>query len=527
MGLFEITVALLLLGAVLSAWARRLQAPYPALLAIAGAALALIPGTPTLSLEPALVLTLFVAPTLLDAAFDTSLRDLRIYWMPIAGSAVIAVLLTVAAVAVLARVLRPDMSWPVAIALGAIVSPPDASAATAVLRALRPPHRIMVILEGESLLNDATALLIYRAAVLAAAGSWGGWGAFPALLGAIVGSVIFGIILGALLPHLMRHINDLPTAVIVQFAAAFAVWIVADRLTLSPVITVVSFAIMLAQIAPARSGATQRIPSYAVWDVAVFVLNVLAFILAGLQLRPILTGLHSIVGGRAFGFAAAVLGVVVVVRLLWVMGYNTVARWRNRRLVTHTRHRGTPPTVGTGVVGAWAGMRGIVTLATALALPPGFPYRDLILLSAYGVVLGTLVIQGLTLRPLIVALKLSDTGEVEAEIKLARQRTAEAALEALVELPGPIEVLREEHRVLLRQSVQGPGPEDGLMLAARQHVLTVQRRVLIELRARGVIGDDAFHVVEEELDSFEFYTERRIVRLMRVAGLRVAGESGK
>jgi CPA1 family monovalent cation:H+ antiporter len=175
MSLFEIAVALLLLGAALSAWARRLQAPYPAFLAIAGAALALIPGTPTLSLEPELVMTLFVAPTLLDAAYDMSLRDLRIYWMPITASAVIAVVLTVAAVAWLARALRPDMSWPVAIALGAIVSPPDASAATAVLRALRPPHRMMVILEGESLLNDATALLIYRAAVLAAAGAWAGW----------------------------------------------------------------------------------------------------------------------------------------------------------------------------------------------------------------------------------------------------------------------------------------------------------------------------------------------------------------
>ena len=174
------------------------------------------------------------------------------------------------------------------------------------------------------------------------------------------------------------------------------------------------------------------------------------------------------------------------------------------------------------MVAAWAGMRGIVTLATALALPPGFPYRDLILLSAYGVVLGTFLIQGLILRLLILAMKLSDTGEVDTEIRLARQRTAEAALEALVELPGPIEMLREEHRILLRQSAQGPAPEDGLLLAARQHMLAEQRRVLIELRAQGVIGDDAFHVVEEELDSFEFYTERRINRLIDGSRLRVA-----
>jgi CPA1 family monovalent cation:H+ antiporter len=174
-GLFEITVTLLLVGAALSAWARRLHAPYPACLAIAGAALALIPGTPMLSLEPELVMTLFVAPTLLDAAYDTPLRDLRIYWIPIAASAVIAVVLTVAAVAGLARVLRPDMSWPVAVALGAILSPPDASAATAILRTLRLPHRALVILEGESLLNDATALLIYRGALLDLAGDAKPW----------------------------------------------------------------------------------------------------------------------------------------------------------------------------------------------------------------------------------------------------------------------------------------------------------------------------------------------------------------
>jgi CPA1 family monovalent cation:H+ antiporter len=513
MSLFEITVALLLLGAALSACARRLQAPYPAFLAIAGAALALIPGTPTLSLEPELVMTLFVAPTLLDAAYDMSLRDLRIYWMPIASSAVIAVVLTVVAVAGIARVLRPDMSWPVAIALGAIVSPPDASAATAVLRALRPPHRIMVILEGESLLNDATALLIYRAAILAAVGAWAGWDAVPAELAAVVGSIVVGIVLGALFPLLSRHITDLPTAIITQFVSTFAVWILADRLMLSPVITLVCYAITLARIVPARLDGSRRIPSYAVWEVAVFVLNVLAFILAGLQLRPILTGLRSIASGEAFSFAAAVLGAAVAVRVAWVMGYNTIARWKNRHLAAPPRPHVTPPTFGSGAVIAWCGMRGIVTLATALALPPDFPYRDLILLSAYGVVLGTLVIQGLSLRPLMLLLRLSDTGEVEAEVRLARRRTAEAALTALEQLPGPIEMLREEHRTLLRQSEQGPAPDDTLLLVARQQALVAQRRTLIELRATGAIGDDAFHVVEEELDSFEFYTEHRIVRL--------------
>jgi CPA1 family monovalent cation:H+ antiporter len=511
-GLFEITVVLLLVGAVLSAWARRLQAPYPAFLAIAGAVLALIPGTPVLALEPQLVMTLFVAPTLLDAAYDMSLRDLRIYWLPIAASAVIAVVLTVAAVAGLARVLRPDMPWPVAIALGAIVSPPDASAANAILRSLRLPHRALVVLEGESLLNDATALLIYRGALLAAAGTWTGLNALPGELGAILCSVILGVALGAVVPRLLRRIADLPTAVIGQFTSTFAVWILADRLMLSPIITLVCYAITLARIAPSRLDAINRIPSYAVWEVAVFVLNVLAFIMAGLQLRSILTGLHSIVGIRAFAFAGAVLAVVVVVRVAWVMSYNTVARWRNRYFPTALRPHVTPPTVDTGLVIAWCGMRGIVTLATALALPQDFPYRDLILLSAYGVVLGTLVFQGLSLRPLMLRLKLADTDEIEAETQLARRRTLEVALDALAQLDGSINMLREEHLALLRQSEGRPESGDETLLAARRHLVSVQRRALIELRRRGAIGDDAFHVVEQELDSFEFYTERRIAR---------------
>jgi NhaP-type Na+/H+ or K+/H+ antiporter len=281
---------------------------------------------------------------------------------------------------------------------------------------------------------------------------------------------------------------------------------------LSPIITLVCYAITLARIAPSRLDAINRIPSYAVWEVAVFVLNVLAFIMAGLQLRSILTGLHSIVGIRAFAFAGAVLAVVVVVRVAWVMSYNTVARWRNRYFPTALRPHVTPPTVDTGLVIAWCGMRGIVTLATALALPQDFPYRDLILLSAYGVVLGTLVFQGLSLRPLMLRLKLADTDEIEAETQLARRRTLEVALDALAQLDGSINILREEHLALLRQSEGRPESGDETLLAARRHLVSVQRRALIELRRRGAIGDDAFHVVEQELDSFEFYTERRIAR---------------
>src|SRR5688572_3067787 len=218
MEVFEVVIALLLGGAALAAVARRIGAPYPALVALAGAALALIPGVPTLVLDPELALALFVAPVLLDAAFDASPRDLRANWRPVAGLALGAVALTIVAVALVTRTLVPGMSWAAAIALGAIVAPPDAAAATAVLKQLRPPHRLLVILEGESLFNDASALLVYRLAVGAAvAGAVVGWSVIPMLLVVTIGSIVLGVILARLTLRLTAGIKDVATAVIVQF----------------------------------------------------------------------------------------------------------------------------------------------------------------------------------------------------------------------------------------------------------------------------------------------------------------------
>jgi NhaP-type Na+/H+ or K+/H+ antiporter len=209
MVVFEIVIALLLAGAGLTALSRRLGTPYPAMLALAGAALALVPGTPTLVLDPELALTLFVAPVLLDAAFDSSARDLRANWRSVAGLAVGAVVLTVVVVAVVVHAIVPGMPWAVAVALGAIVAPPDAAAATAVLRQLRPPHRLMVILEGESLFNDASALLIFRLAVGAAlAGSLSPTKALPLLVVVTAGSVVLGFVLSRVIVPLTARIRD-------------------------------------------------------------------------------------------------------------------------------------------------------------------------------------------------------------------------------------------------------------------------------------------------------------------------------
>ena len=523
MALFELTIGLLLGGAVLAALARRVNAPYPALLALAGAGLALLPNAPSVTLDPELALTLFVAPVLLDAAFDSSPRDLRKNWRPVAGLALLAVGLTVAAVAVVARWLAPGMPWAVAIALGAIVAPPDAAAATAVLRQLRPPHRVLVILEGESLFNDASALLVYRLAVAAAmTGTFSGWSVVPMLALVCVGSVVLGLLLSRVVLVVTARIRDIATAVIVQFVSTFAVWMIAEGLHLSGIITMVVFAIAVAREAPDRIPARLRIPSYAVWEVVVFVLNVLAFILVGLQLKPILARLSRAELISYTITAVAVCTTVILVRIAWVLAY-AVAQWRRWRVGTGTDGTARYPSMRAALVIAWCGMRGIVTLAAALALPAGgpdalpFPYRDLILFAAFSVVLGTLVVQGMTLSPLMRALALEDDGSVEREVRLARAETARAALDAVdgaerdEELVG---YLRRKYQARLQSAesaVTGTEPtETGELPAltnAQRRAQAAERRTLSQLRASGVIGDDAFHRVEEELDWAELHVE--------------------
>jgi Na+/H+ antiporter len=520
MALFELVIGLLLLGAVLAFWANRLGVPYPALLALAGAVLALVPGTPQVTLDPQLALALFVAPVLLDAAYDASPRDLRQNLAPLVSLALVVVIITIAAVAVVARKIVPDMSWPAAVALGAIVAPPDASAATAVLRRLRPPHRLLVILEGESLFNDASALLVYRFAVGAAAtGATAGWKLLPLLLLTCGGGVIAGIVLARSYLWLTRTVDDIQVSVILQFVGTFAVWLLADHLGLSAIITVVSYAMTIAQHAPGRIDARHRIASYAVWEVAVFVLNVLAFVLIGLQLRTIVARMKDSDWQTYSICAAAVCATVIFVRVLWVMGYGYVMRRLAKRYAGMKKSRA--PTRGAAVVVAWSGMRGIVTLAAALALPDSspettFPYRDLIILCAFCVVLTTLVIQGLTLRPIMSLLGLKDDGSVDREVKLARIETARAALSVLEEEQDghpSIDVLREEYEARVRSGERGQPDQDsgGTRLTELQlRAVQAQRRVLLQLRSTEVIGDDAFHAAEEEIDLLELTADERI-----------------
>lgn len=513
MEVFQLVLALLLAAAVLTVVAERVRAPYPSLLALAGTAVAFLPLAPSPPLDPQLALALFVAPVLLDAAYDASPRDLRDNAIPVALLVLVAVTLTVLGVAVVARMIVPDMSWPVAIALGGIVAPPDAAAATAVLRSVNAPHRIMVILEGESLLNDASALLIYRVALGAAAGDGvsvphAAW----LLILSCGGGAVLGVALAWLYIRLTRAIDDIAISVTTQFVGTFATWLLADRLGVSAIITMVAYAIAISRLSATTSGAEHRRASFAVWDVVVFVLNALAFILVGLQMRQIAARADGHLWEYA-GFALAILAATILVRIAWVMTYNTSVRWKNRRFGVHVaRDQMMLPTFKGGIVVSWCGMRGIVTLAAALALPAELPFRDLLLTAAFAVVLGTLVIQGLTLGPLLRRLRMPQDPAVERETAAARAALARVALQVLEASDHPAAPqLRGEYWVHLREESQDAEgraeipPSHGVRL----EIIAAQRRALADLRRRRAIGDDAFHAVEEDLDWAEGHANRQ------------------
>ena len=365
MSAFESLLLLLLAAVLLAAAARRAKVPYPAFLALGGAMLGFFsarPGLPARSLPGARAVCR-AGPA--RRRVRRLARDLRGSWVPLAALVIGAVALTTGAVAWVAHTLVPSMPWASAVALGAVVAPPDAAASSAVLKQLRPPHRILTILEGESLLNDATALLLFRLAVGAVVTREFAFTSMaPAFLLAIVGSVVVGPILGVIVLWLTRRVRDVPTSVILQFISTFGVWILAERIGLSAVLTMVCYAVTVSRRAPAWTPASLRVPSYAVWETVVFVLNVLAFVFIGLQIRPILAALDSSTRTRYLIVAGAVLLTVVVVRFVWVMLCTAVMRAAAR-----SRGHGFVPSVGGSVVVAWAGMRGIVTLAAALALP--------------------------------------------------------------------------------------------------------------------------------------------------------------
>jgi CPA1 family monovalent cation:H+ antiporter len=493
---FESLIALLLMAILLLQVSRRTWIPYPTMLAAAGVVVALIPGSPVIRLDGHTALALFIAPVLVDAAFDFPLAAIRTLWRPLLALAVVAVVLTTGVVAWIGWAFA-GLPIAAAVTLGAIVAPPDAAAATTILRSARLPRRTVEVLTGESLLNDATALLLFSAAV--AIQSHGGIDGGVALrLGlAAPGGLALGLAFGWLNRHIMPHTRGSLGGNLLEFANTFLVWIIADRLGLSAVLCVVAMAMYLANTPEIRAGARSRIQSFAVWGSVVFLLNVLAFLLMGMQVRQIVDEMTPARLDEALRFAALVIAGVVVTRMAWVMVYNRLAM-----RFPVLRGGVKPASLAQGIVVGWCGMRGLVTMATAFALPADFPQRDLILLAAFGVVLATLVVQGLTLTPLIRLLKLHDGGEEKRELAAARTVLAEVALEAIADAQGKVAEETRRQLEIDRDALIDAGAcaEFEQRQQLKRAGIAAQRDRLHALRDEAKIGEASFELLQEELD---------------------------
>ena len=324
----------------------------------------------------------------------------------------------------------------------------------------------------------------------------------PAFLLNVVGSMLAGPIAGWLTLQLMERVEHVPTAIILQFVFTFGIWIAADEAGLSAVLTVVCYAITLKRSAPARLPARIRIPTNAVWSSAVFALNILAFIFIGMQLRPIVVALQHDVLMHYLAVASAVLATVIAVRFAWHMPFNGMMRWHHRRHGFHPPRPTLRPTFGSGLVVSWSGMRGIVTLAAAMGLPRDFPHRDLMVVVAFAVSVGTLVIQGLTLKPLLRALKLHDGDPVGQEVDTGRTKAFEAGLASIAHDQSPEAAHVRGRFQALAQCSQDADTGTGRS-ALYVQALAGARQAILAMRASDAIGDDAFHSIEEELDWLE------------------------
>jgi NhaP-type Na+/H+ or K+/H+ antiporter len=497
MTFFESLLVLLLVAIALLQVARRLSWPYPAMLAGAGVVVALIPGAPSISIEPSTYLALFITPALVDAAFDFPPIATRRFLAPLVMYAVVAVVLTTGIVAWIAHAV---LGLPLAagIALGAIVAPPDAAAATAVLRKFSLSRRTDAVLKGESLFNDATALLLFGGAltVLADRGL-----TLPVGL-RLAFAAPGGLLLGIACAYVVRYINRLVKATlggtVLQFVFAYLIWIAADHLHLSAVLCVIGFAMTLAtKMTSAEFDARMRVQSYAVWSFVVFTLNVFAFLLMGMQARSIVTRMRGPHLREALGFAALVIVAVICTRLVVVLTFSRFEA--SRGCFTHVRER---VTFGQAFFIGWCGMRGFVTMAAAFALPESFPHRDTVVLAAFSVVLSTLVLQGLTLAPIVRLLKLDRTAEAARELAAARVVLAEVALASVEDQQGPeadnlkYRLNLDLQKCMCETEVESLDRLRDLGLKA----IEAERDALETLRTDDTIGPSEYLGLQEQLD---------------------------
>jgi CPA1 family monovalent cation:H+ antiporter len=513
--------ALLVSVALLNAVANWLKVPYPIVLVVGGLALGLVPGIPEIELPPDLVLLIFLPPLLYSGAFFADLTALRRDVRVISLLSIGLVLATVVAVGVVAHTAF-GLPWETAFVLGAIVSPTDPTAATEILRRVGMPRRTVNVLEGESLVNDATALVTYKVAVAAAIGA--GFSVADAglrFVGGAAGGIAIGLLVGFVVAEIRSRVEEPNTEVTISLFTGYVAFLPADELGLSGVLATVTAGLYLGWRAPRLASPQTRLRSYALWELLVFLLNATLFILIGLQLPVIADGLSEsgISAGTAVADAALVCVAVVATRFVWMFATTFLIRAVDRR-PSQVARRGS---FATRIIGAWAGMRGAVSLAAALALPlttdagATFPDRDLILFITFGVILFTLLGEGLTLPLLIRRLDIHEEDGVEDGEELrARLVTASAALERLDELEieewtradtigrvrGQYEFRRRRFKVRTGKLEDEDGIEERSVSYQRlmHEIFDAQRLALVALRDGGEISGEVMRRIERELD---------------------------
>ena len=506
-----VALGLLTVVAALLASAPALRVPYPILLVLGGLALGLVPGVPELELEPELVLFGVLPPLLYGAAFFTSLRDLRANARPIGLLAIGLVIVTTLGVALVAHAVVDGLTWPAAFVLGAIVSPTDPIAATAIARRLGVPRGLVNIVEGESLVNDGTGLVLYRVAVAAVVtGSYSLLETGGTFVVSALGGVAAGLVVGWLVRQVRRRLDNPPAEITISLMTGYLAFIPAELIGVSAVLAAVTAGVYLGWHTPELTTPQVRLQGEAVWEIVQYLLNALLFVLIGLQLPVVLDALGEIPVATLVGYAALVSLTVIGVRFAWVFVVLLAPRavalrvesWRDAVFVS------------------WAGMRGAVSLAAALALPlqtdadAPFPGRDLILFLTFSVILVTLVGQGLTLPLVIRVLGLEEDGLEEREDAKARIRGAEAAIERLAELERE-DWVREETAERMRGlytfradrfRARFGDDEDGIELRSRdfqrlrRELLDAERAAVLELRRTGTISNDVWLRVSRDLD---------------------------
>jgi monovalent cation/hydrogen antiporter len=512
-----IVFGLLVAAAGLAVLAGFLRVPYPVTLVAGGAVIGFLPGVPDVSLDPDLVLLIFLPPLLYGAAFFTSVRDLRRNAKPIALLSIPLVLVTMCAVAVVAH-LAIGLDWGPAFVLGAIVSPTDAVAPAEIMRRIGAPRRLISIVEGENLTNDWTALVLYKFAVAAVVtGSISLVEAVPKFLATGVGGVAIGLLAGRIVREIRARLDDPPTEITISILSGYAAYLPAEELGVSGVIAAVTVGLYMGWHTPQLTTPVMRLQGVAIWEILTFVLNAVLFLLVGLQLPAVMDRLSGHSAGELVGWALLVSAVVIAVRLAWMFVIPYAVTMEDRRSRADGPRR-APPAERLAV--GWAGMRGSVSLAAALAIPltidagGSFPDRGLIIYLTFAVILTTLIGQGLTLGPLITALGLQDDGVEEQEERVARQRVAEAGLGRIDDLGEPDWIGSdsiERARDLLdyrrrRFSALADGDGDGYEERAdawrrlMYDVYDAQRDELVRLRNRGEISDEVRRKIERDLD---------------------------